>query len=148
MTIGVAAALVFPWIFPDLDAMCAFPFILLISSVASVAVCLLTPPESDEVLQGFYGDVRPWGSWNPVYRKMARDNPKLHRNGDFGRDAFNVAVGIVWQLTLMVIPICIVIRQYSTLWVSVAVLVVTSVIMKFSWYDKLGPGDMYMSADK
>jgi uncharacterized protein (DUF486 family) len=34
------------------------------------------------------------------------------------------------------------------MWISIVVLVVTSVIMKFTWYDKLGPGQMYMTEDK
>jgi len=33
-------------------------------------------------------------------------------------------------------------------WMSIVVLAVTSVIMKFTWYDKLGPGDMYMPEDE
>ena len=147
MMVGVAAALIIPWCFPGLDPLLAFPVFLLTSTVASVVVCLLTPPESDEVLESFYRDVRPWGFWNPVYEKITRGDPNFRKNEHFWRDAFNVANGIVWQLTLMVIPVCIVIREYPTLWISVAVLVVTSIIMKFTWYDKLGPGEMYTAED-
>jgi len=113
-----------------------------------VVVCLKTPPETDEILESFYSTVRPWGFWKPVYDKLVRKHPNLEPNKNFRRDAFNVSIGIVWQLTLNIIPICIVIRQYKTMWISVAVLVITSIIMKFTWYDKLGPGDMYMDADK
>jgi hypothetical protein len=89
--------------------------------------------------------VRPWGFWGPVYRGLLEKHPKLKANTDFGRDAFNVGIGIVWQLMLNVIPICLVIRQFKTMWISIGVLAVTSVIMKFTWYDKLGHGQMYMS---
>jgi len=116
--------------------------------MASIVVCLLTRPEMDEVLEGFYRTVRPWGFWKPVYRKLLSKYPKLKANTNFRRDAFNVAIGIVWQLTLNVIPICLVIRQFRTMWTSIGVLAVTSIIMKFTWYDKLGPGDMYMSEDE
>ncbi|MFB0555102.1 MAG: sodium:solute symporter, partial [Phycisphaerae bacterium] len=75
-------------------------------------------------------------------------SPNLQKNTNFRRDAFNVGIGIIWQLNLMVIPICIVIRQYDTLWISIVVLVITSIIMKFTWYDKLGPGDMYVAEDR
>jgi hypothetical protein len=147
MIAGVVAALVPLLVVPDMNRMYILPFSLAVSAVISVVVCLRTPPEGDEVLQRFYRTVRPWGFWRPVYDKMVLTSPNLQKNTNFTRDAFNVGVGIIWQLTLNIIPICIVIRQYRTLWLSVVVLVVTSVIMKFSWYDKLGPGDMSLQED-
>jgi hypothetical protein len=33
------------------------------------------------------------------------------------------------------------------MWVSLTVCAVTSLILKFSWYDKLGPGEMYLADD-
>lgn len=148
MIAGIVAALVPLLIVPDMNRIYILPFSLLISTIASIVVCLRTPSEKDEVLESFYRNVRPWGFWKPVYENLVRKNPNLQKNTNFRRDAFNVGVGIIWQLTLMVIPICIVIRQYDTLWISIVVLVITSIIMKFTWYDKLGPGDMYVAEDK
>ena len=143
-----AAESLFPALVPLPDALITFPFIMIFSAAASVGLCLITPPESDKVLESFYRTVRPWGFWRPVHQNLLRKHPELKANTNFRRDAFNVGVGIVWQLTLNVIPICVVIRQFRAMWVSVAVLVITSVIMKFTWYDKLGPGDMYMPEDE
>ena len=148
MIAGIVAALVPLLIVPDMNRIYILPFSLLISTIASIVVCLRTPPEKDEVLESFYRNVRPWGFWEPVYENLVRKNPNLQKNTNFRRDAFNVGVGIIWQLNLMVIPICIVIRQYDTLWISIVVLVITSIIMKFTWYDKLGPGDMYVAEDR
>ena len=148
MIAGIVAALIPLLIVPDMNRIYILPFSLLISTIASIVVCLRTPSEKDEVLESFYRNVRPWGFWKPVYENLVRKNPNLQKNTNFRRDAFNVGVGIIWQLTLMVIPICIVIRQYDTLWISIVVLVITSIIMKFTWYDKLGPGDMYVAEDK
>ena len=50
---------------------------------------------------------------------------------------FNVAVGIVWQLSLVALPIYIVLRNWPVAGGIFAVLLVTSTIMKFNWYDKL-----------
>lgn len=148
MITGIAASLIPLLVAPDMNKMYILPFSLVVSTIASVVVCLRTPPESDEILGSFYRTVRPWGFWKPVYAKLVKKHPKMKQNTDFGRDVFNIAVGIVWQLTLMVIPICLVIRQKTTLLLAVAVLVVTSIIMKFTWYDKLGPGQMYMAEDR
>jgi hypothetical protein len=125
--------------------MYVLPFSFVLSAVASVVVCLRTRPEDEEVLDSFYLTVRPWGFWQPVLQRLRRKYPEMQRNRNFARDAFNVGIGIIWQLQLMVVPICIVIRQYKTLWISLAVLAVTSAVMKFTWYDKLGPGKMYLT---
>ena len=81
-----------------------------------------------------------------AHNRTAARCPDLERNSDFLRDAFNVGNGIIWQLTLMVVPVCLVIREYWALSISLAVLAVTSVVMKYTWYDRLGPGDMYLAA--
>jgi len=148
MIAGVVAALIPLVIVPDMNRIYILPFSLFVSTIASIVVCLRTPPEKDEVLESFYRNVRPWGFWKPVYENLVRKSPNLQKNTNFRRDAFNVGIGIIWQLNLMVIPICIVIRQYDTLLISVAVLVITSIIMKFTWYDKLGPGEMYVAEDR
>jgi hypothetical protein len=57
---------------------------------------------------------------------------------------FNIAVGLVWQTSLVTAPIYLVIQHWTELWISLAVCAVTSLILKFSWYDRLGPGEMYL----
>ena len=75
--------------------------------------------------------------------KVRAESPELLPNRSFWWDVLNVTIGIIWQLQLMVAPICLVIREWTTMWISLAVLTVTSIIMKFTWYDRLGPGEMY-----
>jgi Na+/proline symporter len=145
MIAGAAAALAFPhvnqWLTETrafhVGANFAFLILVPVGAIASVAVCLLTPPDDREVLKSFYKSVRPWGFWGPVLEDLRREDPAAMPNGNFVSDMFNVALGIVWQLSLMVVPMCLVLRQWRTgAWMT-AVLVVTSVIMKFSWYDRL-----------
>jgi hypothetical protein len=50
---------------------------------------------------------------------------------------FNILVGITWQITLMVAPVLLVLREFSSLIICIAVLIVTSVILKFNWWNKL-----------
>ena len=49
----------------------------------------------------------------------------------------NVAVGIVWHTCLAVLPVGLMIREPAIVWVSAATLIVTSVILKKNWYDRL-----------
>ena len=65
------------------------------------------------------------------------EDPGFVPNRDAARDLTNVAVGIVWQLCLVALAIFIVLQQWAVAGGIFALLVVTSVFMKFNWYDKL-----------
>ena len=144
---GTAAALVVPFYLTGLHEIFVFLIILAISALASVVACLATQPESDEVLKSFYRNVRPWGFWGPIFEKCRAEDPDFQKNRDFGRDVFNLAVGLVWQTSLVTAPIYLTIQYWTEMWISVAVCGVTSLILKFTWYDQLGPGEMYLTKD-
>lgn len=141
MATGVAAALAFPVFFPKLTAINSFPFILVISGIACVAVSLLTKPEDEETLKKFYSTVRPWGFWEPVHQMVLKDNPNFVRNRDFKRDMVNVGVGIIWQFTMPVLTIYFVIREYRAMFITIAVTIATSVFLHYNWFKKLEKND-------
>jgi hypothetical protein len=95
------------------------------------------PPEDDSTLKKFYKQIRPWGLWKPIREKVIAEDPSFIPNNNFGRDMLNVAVGIVWQLTFTIVPIYLVIKQFKAMVVSMVLLVLTSVFLKFNWYNKL-----------
>jgi SSS family solute:Na+ symporter len=143
MIAGIAAALVLPVVFPDPTLwglernMAVFPIILAVSAATSIIVTLLSKPDEEEVLKKFYKQVRPWGFWGPIREKVMKEDPSFRPNTAFGRDMINVAIGIAWQLTLVLIPTYLLIRSYRNMWISIAVLVATSIFLKVNWYDKL-----------
>jgi solute:Na+ symporter, SSS family len=142
MVAGTAAAVA--KIFLTIHPVFAFLLILVFSFAASIVVCLVTAPEKDDVLKSFYRTVRPWGFWGPVYQKCRAEDPDFQKNQDFSRDMFNIAVGLVWQTSLVTAPIYLVIQHWTQLSISLTVCGVTSLVLKFTWYDKLGPGEMYL----
>jgi SSS family solute:Na+ symporter len=142
MVAGTAGAVLKAFV--TLHPVFAFLMILAISFTASILVCLVTKPESDEVLKSFYRTVRPWGWWDPICRKCLAEDPKFDKNRDFRRDMFNIAVALVWQTSLVTGPIYLAIQHWTEMWISAAVFAVTSIILKFTWYDRLGPGEMYL----
>ena len=145
---GTIAALVIPAVWPGLKDVWLFMAVLGVSFIASVVGCLLSRPEPDPVLKEFYRTVRPWGFWKPIYEKCKIETPQISPNRDCLRDWFNVCIGIVWQIAMVAAPIYIVLRQWNRFCLWLAVFIVTSIILKFTWYDKLGSGDMYMSKDR
>jgi hypothetical protein len=145
MAAGTAAAVA--KIYLPIHPVFGFLLILAASFAASILVCCLTRPEDDLVLKRFYRGVRPWGWWGPIYEKCRAEDPAFEKNRDFRRDMFNLAVGLVWQTSLVTSPIYLVIQHWRELAISLVVCAVTSLILKFTWYDKLGPGEMYLEAE-
>jgi Na+/proline symporter len=145
MVAGTAAALLKLAI--PMNPVFGFLIILGVSFLASTLVCLLTPPEGNDILKDFYRNVRPWGFWEPIDRLCRADDPGFQKNKDFPRDLFNLVVGLVWQTSLVTSPIYLVIQHWQEMWISLASFALTSVVLKFSWYDFLGPGEMYLTPD-
>jgi Na+/proline symporter len=114
-----------------------FPIILLFSVAGCLLGTFMSKPEDDAILIKFYKSVRPWGFWGPIRDKVMAEDPAFQPNGDFWRDCINVIVGIVWQLTLVALPIFIVLRDWNWVGGILVLLIVTSAFLKFNWYDKL-----------
>jgi hypothetical protein len=85
----------------------------------------------------FYHNVRPWGFWKPIYEKVVKIDPGFEANKNFKRDMSNILVGVIWQITLMATPVFLVIREYNSFMICIAILILTSLILKFNWWDKL-----------
>lgn len=133
---GVIGALIL-LSFPHIELLSAFPLLLLASAGASMVGSWLTKPEDENVLVEFYVRTRPWGWWGPIHRAAVRRYPDFQPNRDFGWDAFNVVVGITWQTAFVVMPIYAVIHDWRAMAVSLAIILVTSAILKRTWYDRL-----------
>lgn len=137
MISGVAAAMLFPLLFPHLKMLFIFPLILVTSGAISVLASLFTPPDDESVLAAFYRKVRPWGWWGPVREKVRAENPQDPPASSWQRDAVNVLVGVVWQFSIAVAGIYLVLKNFSALAVCAGLVLVTSVFLKFNWFDRL-----------
>ncbi|HCO96591.1 MAG TPA: sodium:solute symporter [Phycisphaerales bacterium] len=144
MIIGTLGALVVPsavkHFWPGTNALYAFPAIFLFSTLGCFLGTLLSKPEDEEILKNFYKTVRPWGFWKPVVEKIKAEDPSFEAKTDCSRHLFNVIIGIIWQVTLVALPVYIVIQQPRGIAGALAVLVATTLILKKSWYDRL-PSD-------
>jgi solute:Na+ symporter, SSS family len=125
------------WPLPANPSMNSFPLIFLISIIGCITATLMTEPENDEVLMSFYRTIRPWGFWRPIHEKVVGVDPTFVGNKNFKRDMSNVVVGMTWQITLMATPVFLVLREYSSFGICIGVLIVTSLTLKFNWWDKL-----------
>ncbi|RJP27274.1 MAG: sodium:solute symporter [Candidatus Omnitrophota bacterium] len=141
MITGIFAAMIAPGImatyFPGVHEIYAFPGIMFVSLIGCIIGTLATKPEDENVLKKFYTTVRPWGFWTPIYEKVKQENPAFERNKNFGRDCFNILIGIVWQISLVALPVYIVIRKMDGIAWAIAIAIITTLILKKTWFDRL-----------
>ncbi len=141
MLAGLLASLAIPslirlW-FPGATDIQIFPIILLVSFLASWIATYLTKPDDIATLKAFYKQTRPWGFWEPVKKEVLKEDPNFVPNTAFKRDAFNVFIGIIWQMSMVVIPLYLLSKNSTQTIIAVIVLVITSIILKKTWYDNL-----------
>jgi len=119
-----------------IHAIYLFPIIFGLSLLGSLLGTFLSKPTEISVLKSFYKNVRPWGWWNPVYEALKTEDNAIEKNTDFWKDMLNCVIGIVWQSSMIVMPIYFLIRDYPKTLISLVVFLVASIILKFTWLDK------------
>jgi Na+/proline symporter len=134
---GLIPALTFRFIFTGVLDTYTFPLMLLISVVACLIGTYTAPPVEEKILIDFYKNVRPWGFWGPIREKVIAKDPGFKANNNFGKDMFNVFIGIIWQTALVVMPIYFVLMDFMPLSVTILIAIVTTLILKKTWFDKL-----------
>lgn len=147
MVFGLLASLFVPFLKPmimdmfnlvALQDVYLFPIILIISMIGSIIATLVTPPDDMAVLKEFYSKVRPWDFfWGKVHKEVSKDNPDFVNDGHFIKDMINVLIGIIWQTSMIVLALYLIIQDYYAVAFAALVLAITSYILKKRWYDKL-----------
>lgn len=137
MLCGLASALSFRFIFDGILDLYTFPIMLVFSIIGCIAGTLLTRPVDEATLKSFYKRVNPWGFWGPIREKVLAEDPSFKPNSHIKRDAFNVLIGIVWQTTLVMTPIYIVLQEGIPIVISATIAIICSFILKKTWFDKL-----------
>ncbi len=140
MVAGLIPALVFPLIFKETLELYYFPLLLLCSLTGCFLGTYLRPATDPTVLDEFYKSVRPWGFWKPVKERVIAKDPMFKPNTNFKADMFNIFIGIIWQTSIVATPVLIVLRQWTSMGIALGIVIITSIILKFFWWDKL-PND-------
>lgn len=137
MVSGLIPALSFPYIFSDTLDLYYFPLMLLISIAGSVIGTYSAKPTNEETLKSFYATVRPWGFWKPINKLVTEQDPTFKRNTKFKQDLFNIVAGVILQTALVALSIYTVLMEVNGIVISAIIVVILSIIMKKSWWDKL-----------
>jgi len=114
-----------------------FPLIFGMSILGCLLGTYLSKPTDMEVLKSFYSNVRPWGFWGPVYKQLKAEDHSFQKNNDFYLDMMNCVIGIIWQSSMILLPIYFIIRDYPKAAVALVVFLVTTTVLKFTWLDRV-----------
>ncbi|MCX6234361.1 MAG: Na+:solute symporter [Bacteroidetes bacterium] len=140
MVAGLIPALIFPLIFKTTLELYYFPILLLFSLTGCYAGTFLRPATDEAVLDSFYKSVRPWGFWKPVKERVINRDPSFQPNTNFKTDMFNIFIGIIWQTAMIAVPIFLVLCHWKDMGIALFIVITTSIILKYNWWDKL-PND-------
>jgi Na+/proline symporter len=121
----------------NVHAIYLFPIIFGFSLLGSFLGTYLSKPTDMKVLKSFYNNVHPWGWWKPVLKAIKKEGGAIERNNEFWGDMLNCGIGIIWQSSMIVLPIYFMVRDYPKSLIALAVFVLTSIILKFTWLDKV-----------
>jgi Na+/proline symporter len=135
MMAGIAAALVFPFIFTGLP-LYNWPLLFLISLVGCIVGTYTAPATDIEVLKNFYSTVRPWGFWKPVHDEVMAANPDFQPNKRFKLDMFSCNRDHCTMLSYYPAHVHSDVDEIPLL-VTVAILAVIILILKKTWWNKL-----------
>ena len=135
MLMGIAVAI--PMMFIDMNPLYGFPLLFAVSAAGGILGSLFTQPDDMQVLEKFYIKTRPWGFWGPVITSVQAKNPNIKTNDGFGRDMLNVLVGVIWHTSMTASPIFMVIKEWQSFAISMTVVVLCSIYLKFNWWDNL-----------
>ena len=114
-----------------------FPVVLVFSLFGCLIGTYIAPLENEDQVIQFYRQTQPWGWWGPIRKKLLEKHPDVIIESNFGRDVFNIVIGIIWQMAQVVIPMYFMIRNNTQLAIWSVIFFVTSWLLKKYWWDKL-----------
>jgi hypothetical protein len=128
---------IFPNFAPDIRFLYYFPIILGFSLIGCIVATLATEPTDESTLMEFYRRVKPWGFWKPIHEKVIAENPDFEENKNFWKDMLNILIGVIWQTSLVALPFFIIFRKTPLIFGVGAIVLITSIILKYTWWDHL-----------
>jgi solute:Na+ symporter, SSS family len=140
--VGIAAAIVQRLLWPDLNEVWQFVFVLTVGFISSVVVALLTEPTDPEVLRKMYRETRPFGVWGHLKNTLSPDE-RAKTSLEHRRDLVALPFALVWQTTLFLAPMLFIIHNWVGFAGSAAICLGSFVAIWFLWYRHQPGGNVH-----
>lgn len=138
MFVGLVAAVLQRIFLPKMSEFDQFVYILGISLVGCVLGTYLTPPTDRKVLENFYFKTLPFGFWGP-FEKLLDEPTRKQIRKEHWFDIIAIPFGLAWLLTLNLIPLQLMIKQWQAMSVSIVIFVASVLGLYIFWYRQLPP---------
>lgn len=115
-----------------------FAFVAVFAFAATIIGCLKTKPTDMETLVYFYKKTRPFGFWGPV-RKHLNEEQLSYIDGENRRDIAALPFAFLYQVTLFLFPMLIVIHEQKVFYYVLAVFIISVIALYLLWYKNLRP---------
>ena len=138
LCVGLPAAIIQRILFPDLDERLQFLTMMSIALVGAIVGTYLGKPTDRQVLEHFYKTTRPFGLWGPLRNTLPPDVRETTRREHF-YDLAALPFTFLWQVTLFLLPMQLVIRNMRDFWITLPIFLVSLFGMYQLWYKHLPP---------
>lgn len=123
-------------IYPTMPEITQFLFMTGLSFFGTVVGSLLTAPTPMTVLQNFYRTTRPFGWWRPL-RKEFQGAERVAIDRENRLDIITVPFALLWQVTMFLMPMQLVIKSYRSFWLTLPFFLVGTAGMYWFWWRPL-----------
>jgi hypothetical protein len=135
-TVGIFAAVLQRIFLPHLDEWVVFLAVAGIGLLASVVGTYATTPTDPALLERFYRMTRPFGFWKELKARLDPD-VRARMEREHRIDLLSLPIALVWQVSLYLLPMQLVIKAYTTFWPTFAVFAACSLYLYVVWYRSL-----------
>jgi Na+/proline symporter len=136
--IGLTVALLQRVLIPGMPEWQQILYMVGMGTLGSLIATCIRPPTERAVLGHFYRTTRPFGLWGPLRRELS-PNEAAAMAAEHKYDLISLPFAFFWQLTMLMLPMFLIIRQYRASAVAGVILAVSLVGLYFFWYKKLPP---------
>ena len=113
-----------------------FLLTMAIGFAGSIFGTYITKPTDRKVLEHFYQTTRPFGWWGPLKNCLPADVQQRMKKEHF-YDVLSLPFAIVWQVTLFLLPMQLIIRSWHAFFVTLPIFIISLIGLYLFWYKQL-----------
>jgi Na+/proline symporter len=136
--LGLAAALLQRFLIPGMPEWQQILYMVGMGTLGSLIATYIRPPTERVVLEHFYRKTRPFGLWGPLRRALPPQDAAAMA-AEHKYDLISLPFAFFWQLTMLMLPLFLIVRQFRASAVAGTILAVSLAGLYFFWYRKLPP---------
>lgn len=116
---------------------CQFFITMAIGLGGTIVGTYVTRPTEQKVLEHFYRTTRPFGLWSPMANVLDLEQKRRMKKEHF-RDIISLPFALGWQITLFLLPMQLLIKNYQAFAVTFGVFAICLICLYFTWLRHLG----------